>query len=483
MMKKLLYILAFAGILAVSCTKETPANDAPKAGTYTFVLSATADVEADVVDDATKTAYANDKTFSWTNGDKISVLFHKDSDNKFFTLTADAGGSATATFRGEVTDGYTLGASDGGAKWALYPASDEHVYDPSYDWTDAYRVLFKVPEETDFSNSEFSANIPMRALGDDSNNFVFSPIAAAFKFTFIVGDDVSTVKLNVSQSSSYYLSGLFPFRNSDGGYLAFEKRHELGAPVRSISITRKVEKVGGLNKVSFYIPYRIWQKLTPTITLTDVDKNKVLYTATAKSETSANDQKHITIFPTKNLSDYELSFKSKYGIEWDKIAALPSSTSRIVEWKAASDATNLYFYFKVPTEKIGWSDSSGYRYQSYIFTAFDTDDDHTTESADVGAALGKAGWNAMCALYPFSGMTQGTIEFVNGDDSNGKVECPVGTDAGIKVNSFGAVIDDFAYVESKIPRDKIGCSASGLSVRVNHSFSWSLTGEQTITLQ
>ena len=480
-MKKLLYILAIAGILAVSCTKEPTANDAPKTNTYTFVLNASADIDTEFVD-ATKTAYANDKTFSWTAGDKISVLFHKDSDNKFFTLTADAGGSATATFRGEVTDGYTIGASDDGTKWALYPASDEHVYNPSYDWSDAYRVLFKVPDVVDFSTGEYSANIPMRALGDADDKFEFTPIAAAFKFTFIVSDDVSTAKLTVSQASSYYLSGLFPFRNSDNGYLAFEKRHDLGAGIRSISITRKVEKVGDINKVSFYVPYRIYGNLTPTISLYDADKDKLLYTGTAKAATQASDQRHITVFPTKNLSDYELSFKSKYGIDWDNIAAFSSNTSRIVEWKAASDATNLYFYFKVPKEKITWSGSS-YNWDSYIYTAFDTDDDHTTESADVGAALGKVGWNAMCALYPFRGTTEGVIEFVNGDDPNGKVQCPVGTDAGIKVNSFGALIDDFAYVESKIPRDKIGCSASGLSVRVNHSFSWSLTGDQTITLQ
>ena len=100
-MKKFIYIFALVGLVAASCSKVPVTeidNQAPATGTYTYVLNAS------MPDEITKTTYAGDKTFAWSTGDQISVLFHKGDDNKFFTLTTAKGGSASAKFEGEITD-------------------------------------------------------------------------------------------------------------------------------------------------------------------------------------------------------------------------------------------------------------------------------------------------------------------------------------------------------------------------------------------
>lgn len=101
-MKKLLYsVLAFIGIAAVSCNKEVEAPVAPEvAGTHTVVLKAAFAPE-------TRTSYADNKTFSWVEGDLVYVrcLSSDKKTAKWFAFKALSSG-ATTDLEGEVEDGY-----------------------------------------------------------------------------------------------------------------------------------------------------------------------------------------------------------------------------------------------------------------------------------------------------------------------------------------------------------------------------------------
>ncbi len=148
-MRKHTILLLAAGLVAfAACTRvanEVPAPEVPEVpATYEFSLSASLDEEV------LKSDYTSTGVFSWSEGDQISVLFHDGDNNKFFTLTAVSVSGNTATFRGPVTVGYTEG-SNLGAKWALFPASDLHVYNTANVGVDkAKHISFHIPLYTTY---------------------------------------------------------------------------------------------------------------------------------------------------------------------------------------------------------------------------------------------------------------------------------------------------------------------------------------------
>lgn len=118
-MKKLFYS-ALAIIAIAACSKETEqptVNPESATGGRTITIRAS-------VDEGTKTAYENEKTFSWSAGDKISVQVHYTGDDTSksewdkITLTTTDGGEV-AEFTGTVPANYEI--VDGGL--AFYPAS------------------------------------------------------------------------------------------------------------------------------------------------------------------------------------------------------------------------------------------------------------------------------------------------------------------------------------------------------------------------
>lgn len=125
-MKKLLYsALALVGILAVSCTKETVAPEtAPErtGKTHTVTLKAAFANEGE-----TRTAYTNNKTFSWVAGDVVYVRCLNDEDYWYWApFTADNSGAET-TLTGEVEDGYEP------YDVAVYVPGDEYVGSSYYN--------------------------------------------------------------------------------------------------------------------------------------------------------------------------------------------------------------------------------------------------------------------------------------------------------------------------------------------------------------
>lgn len=92
--------------------------------------------------DDTKTSYAGDVTFSWSLGDKISVLCNDGTQNLWETFDIEEA-STSSKFKATVADNINMGALDG-SKVALYPASNSHVFTSAASGD----ISFHIPAET-----------------------------------------------------------------------------------------------------------------------------------------------------------------------------------------------------------------------------------------------------------------------------------------------------------------------------------------------
>lgn len=110
MRQSLFSLLALAAALTVSCNKEQIVDNPVDQKVPTHPVT----IKGSII--GTKTAYANEKTFSWLAGDKISVMEDLDGTVKFNEFTATSEG-ATTDFEGKISDGASLG------QWAVYPSS------------------------------------------------------------------------------------------------------------------------------------------------------------------------------------------------------------------------------------------------------------------------------------------------------------------------------------------------------------------------
>lgn len=107
MRKLFISALALTALFAVSCNKEFD-NPAEPAGRPISIRA--------TLDDATRTAYEGEKTFSWVAGDKISLKVIKDDDQTMDVITLTTNESGTSvTFSGSLPDGYTASTE------AFYP--------------------------------------------------------------------------------------------------------------------------------------------------------------------------------------------------------------------------------------------------------------------------------------------------------------------------------------------------------------------------
>lgn len=308
----LIFLTAAVALLAAGCDMRPEIEIAPEEGCYEFTLQASSDCEP-----ATRTSYAGDKSFSWTAGDKISVIFHNGATDRFFTLTAQNAG-ASSTFKGSITNGYTIGAADG-SNCALYPASDKHKYENG-------TFYYYRPGEIEMSPDGFSSNIPLSAIEFSNNSLIFRPMCTVVKFSFS-GLTASRVNLSVKNLDSHTLSGYFDCRVSSSVYLVWKQLSDNNAdsPARSISFTETVED----GKAAFYVNCPPWggSYFKPQLSLTDASTGAVLYSATAKqalpSSTNAS-LGNMVVIPEINLGEVPpAQAETVYYTESDAIFANP----------------------------------------------------------------------------------------------------------------------------------------------------------------
>lgn len=375
MRKALLYI----GILvfsAISCSKWSGAEKeqitVPE-GKYLFTLRATTEYY-------TKTYYSDETTFKWSDDDEISVLFHNtaaghETENKFYTLKTTTGGSGSADFSGLIDEGWEIGASDTGTKWALYPAGSH-----SYSAGDTYPT-FNVPTVTDFTASHVSANLPM--VTDGVGGYKFYHLTNAFKFTF-TNIDVSKVKLVVENQSSKYLSGNIPIK--DAGTREYYLSYEYGSSAsKTITLIKDVSS----KTAEFYVPFRIYDAtFQPRLTLYDASNNYTIKTVTATSDFSAVSvdnsgsggenrlfkNRRIIVIPSISASGMGNPFVSAYGIDWSSVTNAATGDTRdgknaVSSIKATADGSYVYALLEIPNGNplIYNIEGSPYSNRSYLY--------------------------------------------------------------------------------------------------------------------
>ena len=453
-MKKTLLFFAAAifAIAAVSCNRI---EQVPETGDVTVTpqripVTITATVQED-----TKTTYAGGTTFSWTAGDKISVLTYNSSSTtyKYEDFVASSTG-ASSTFTGSLDPGFAI------SDYALYPASDGHGYVPG----DSFPIRFNIPKYKDCSGAA-SAELPMVAT-KTGDTFSFTHCSGATKITIdnIPAKYTSATISFTTRSDAYgvQISGTFNTRKRSSGYYAWDPDYAGSSDDKIYS--RKVPVVS--NTATFYVPMAtggtIYSGNTVTVTGHDGVNNDVLYSNTAVGEIGAFAR--ATVIPLATLHMNNLK-----SIDWSASGVYTfGESTKIKEWKATSDDYFIYFKVKLPASEAN--------VDRYIYTGFNTnntDDDGVKSAWGTGLDLDgdPSDMEALSLVYPFTEVGATTITFADGIDSRGYIQFPVQTSVG-KVTTWGYQDGDLstgsAYIVFAIPRAKIG-SPSG-SIKVQHSF-------------
>ena len=166
-MKKIyLSIFAVAALFALACNKESvkDSQEAPVKGSV-FTIKAS-------MDEATKTAYAGGKTFSWAAGDQIAVEISDGQYADFATFSTSTS-AAVADFSGEVPDYFRP------YEYAVYPAS----INPTF--LSNGLITVDLPLEYDTRGLEDPLSIlPLIAKNDGNDNYAFHHATGVLKVSF-----------------------------------------------------------------------------------------------------------------------------------------------------------------------------------------------------------------------------------------------------------------------------------------------------------
>lgn len=193
-MKKLLFgALALAGLFSLSCTKEVNVSEAtPGKNQVVMTFRAT-------LDEATRTAYTNEKTFSWCAGDQISLRFYNPGSDEYeWVIFSTEEGGVSANFTAAVDEGlefaglafYTfdgLGAVD---DWDGIPNGFQQSY---IDFTELDDPLSVVPL------------VGQPSLDD---NLVFKSATGVLKINLVnIPDNVDAISVVADEANT--LAGYF----------------------------------------------------------------------------------------------------------------------------------------------------------------------------------------------------------------------------------------------------------------------------------
>ena len=463
MKRNFFIIMMMAAAAITSCTKQTLNEEQPvvdtESATYVYTVSANTAV--------TKSDYDENGKFSWSAGDAISVLFHNGENNKFFTLTLTEGaGTNTASFSGEIEAGYTVGASDGNETdkkiWALFPASENHTY------AEGSNPNFYVQPFVDFTETHFSANIPMYALNTEDGAFSFAYLASTYKFIVNgIADGVSKVKFQIYNQKTRGLSGSWPI--DDGKYI----NYEYASPGSEKSTLTYINDVTD-NQAVFYVSCRYWGDFQPVITVTNCATNMEIKTFTAGAAKQPNYLDHVwPIILDVSDGNYFIPAVTIDGdfADWAEVAELESTrgsgnpNSLINNWKMQADEYNVYVYLNVNT---GYIKTNG---ASYFYVGFDTDSDASTG----GSHGGIGGLEQYVVVYPTK---TGSNEMIQGVDSRSTVN---GSSDGTLM-TWGEKGETNTLIEACIPRDKVGLTDAG-SIKVSVAFDWYDTIQHELVLE
>ena len=388
MKKALLYASMAFVALCVACNiseleisiPQEDSNTVPE-GYKSVTVSATKD------DAQSKTSYAGEQTFAWSDGDQISVWCTDASvpaNTGFYTFTTSTGGSASATFTGTIPGTAVVGDV------ALYPANASHSYaDGKYH--------FQVAGEKSYIGATQSADIPMYGVNGGSSNFSFTQMTGAVKFTVNnIPAGVTQVKFTFTAATSK-LSGSFDVTTSSPYTWSTSSTETASekAIVRYCPVTS--------NAFSVYVPYTegtIWGD--NTLLIQDYTGDSVGSTLYTQSNIGAIP---VTRNKVTKLSTLSCEYRSAYGVDWSGISPSVNESltyTALKTLKATMDPTYFYILAEVDPTPLDLSNIKAYYFKIYL------GDESSGSTRYWGAAkstrLDDAGWtvyNNALAFYNY----------------------------------------------------------------------------------
>ena len=337
-MKKITVILAaLAAAFAVSCTKEAPEAQLPQdqnapAGMKQVTITASID-GAD-----TKTSYDAAGKFSWTKGDKISLLA---TDNKLYTFIAETSG-ATTNFAGLIPEGEEVG------RFAYFPASDNHTY--TTDWWSQFSI-----DEYKDMNGLISAEIPMYGLKGENDSYAFVHLTGAVELTFTnIPDNVDEVEISIKNEKCKF-SGLWKVSTGNWSWDAAYGNND-----SELTFTRKVPVQN--NSASLYLPYKggIWNDSVINIIGFD-GKNelKLLSNKVMKGNSTEIERAQIVKYAPLALPDYvpeadlsKVDWNADNVLNYVLPEGISSSRQVLREIKCLADMYYLYINLSASIAKL-----------------------------------------------------------------------------------------------------------------------------------
>ena len=160
--------------------------------------------------------------------------------------------------------------------------------------------------------------------------------------------------------------------------------------------------------------------------------------------------------------------------------AFPGDGDRVLAWKVKSDSKYIYVYFKLSEAQC----QSRGTWSGYLPIGFDTDNNAET-GADASYGMG-GGFEARSIVFPLSNSGGSAVTFFDSGSpcSSNDVKCPIGGDSLGKPITAGCLDGaGSAYVEVRIPRDKIGSPATSSTIRMRVAMSSTASAAQTYVME
>lgn len=222
-------ILVLAALTACNKEVETPVVDngqeeaTPGKVTLTFTAA---------ISEETRTAYAGDKTASWTTGDKISVCLMKNTDYEVVDFTFDG-----SVFSAEVEPGYNYTIVSG-----VYPANDVYSSSSNLYFEDGAVKSVYLPNSYDLEDADDTGRFIPLIGSFDGGSMTFSHFCSAMKVTLTNVPADATVFTFTTNGKQ--IAGDFTL--SDGGRMTMANQ----TSNNSVQFTFET----GQTERSFYIP-------------------------------------------------------------------------------------------------------------------------------------------------------------------------------------------------------------------------------------
>lgn len=474
-MKKILFAIALGAIMVVSCTKELE-NNTSAGQTVTIRATSEPYTEIDPNGVVTKGTLDAEGHFIWATGDEIGVRLYKGDNynetNSGFTpkdatfILSGDGGSSEGTFT------YSGSESLDWVNWgyaAFYPKFDSNISNENGN------VYFHLKN---FYDGYVSGTCLMPMVANASGVGVYRPSAFSFKHVGAglrvtlkdVPADAIQASLTVTGKNIAAWYGVNPANagtdciaatdgTDDTVYLKFGTASEK-RDITLIFPLPTVDLSGGITLKLYYdksgetYPVEFWSRTAGTGTpkLPALTRGQLL------------DMPDITIPVTPEEASAPIWIDGKTK-DWATIThTTTTSSTRILEWKYTQDDNNLYFLYKIDANKIVADEAGSYKWGSYIYIGFDTDNDATKGKSGSGG-LGD-GMEYRAVVFPWRGTTTTGLECYIGVDEDGHIDDLINSTTSTVNAKVGAKISGgFCYVEVRIPRSSIGSPDGPITVK------------------